>query len=92
MKLLPTEVSKGVGIGVVITVTEAAVDVETPGMRLGALVAVLISEAVSIEAVFSGVGEGEEVMMGVEESEDVEDEVAGNVVGTTLSPTCLLSK
>ena len=44
VKLLPTDVSKGVGRGVVMTVTEGAVDVETPGVDPRVPVAVLITD------------------------------------------------
>jgi hypothetical protein len=89
VKLLPIEVSKGVGIGVVITVTDGAVEVDTPAVGEPADVSVLISTAVSVDA--------EEVI--VESEDDDEDVLTGDevdveeiVVGTTLSPTCRRSR
>jgi hypothetical protein len=89
VKLLPSEVSNGVGMGVVTTVTEGAVDVDTPGVELGALVSVLIT------GLLDGSVSADEVIVLCDEDVDDDEggvEVEAMVVGTTLSPTCLLSR
>ena len=81
VKLLPREVSKGLGRGVVITVVEGAV--------ARPVVVVALVDAVADEEGIETVLEADSV--GTEEAEDVEVEVAEELVEDDVScPTCLL--
>jgi hypothetical protein len=93
VKLLPIEVSKGVGSAVVITLTEGAVEVETAEADSAVLVSVVV--VAGAEVVVSS--EASVVVVGSEEVVEVVVDSA-IVVGTTLSlspslsPTCLFAR